>query len=116
MAVGQLGVNFIGQHQHIGLPQHLRDELQLLFAHHRARGIAGERQDQQFRAGVMAARSSSAVSLNPFFRFQRQSTAAAGQRCDGIIAHKAGFGNDDLVPGFHQRADAHVNGFRTRPQ
>ena len=35
----------------------------------------------------------------------------AGQGGDGLVAHKAGLRDDDLVPGLHQRADAHINGF-----
>jgi hypothetical protein len=36
---------------------------------------------------------------------------AAGQGGDGLVAHKAGLRDDHLVPGLHQRADAHINGF-----
>ena len=35
---------------------------------------------------------------------------AAGQLGDGLIADKAGFGDDDLVPGLHERADGKVDG------
>lgn len=36
---------------------------------------------------------------------------AAGELGDGFVADKAGFGNDDLIPGSHQGPDGHVDGF-----
>ena len=54
-AIGQLGINFIRQHDHIGAAQHLGDGFQVFLFHDRAGRVVGVRQDQQLGARVMAA-------------------------------------------------------------
>ena len=111
-AVVQLGVDLIGEHHDVGAAQHLSYRFQILALHHRTGGVVGKRHDEQLCLGGDGC-------------FQRIGTQAelvlltaghmhrhtAGQGGDGLVAHKAGLRDDDLVPGLHQRADAHINGF-----
>ena len=49
-AIGQLGINFIRQHDHIGAAQHFGDGFQVFLFHDRAGRVVGVRQDQQLGA------------------------------------------------------------------
>ena len=111
VAVVQLGVDFIRENHDVGIPQHLGNGLQVLPLHHRAGGVAGEGHDEQLGLGGDGRLQLGGGEAELVFRLQRhRHRHAAGEGGDGLIAHKAGLGDDDLVAGGHQAADAHVNG------
>ena len=109
--VGQLGVNFIRQDDDVGTPQHLGDSLQILPAHDGAGGVVGERHNQQFGPGGDGLAEGLGVEpeliLLPAGQMDRHAPRQGG---DGVIADKAGLGDDDLIAGGDQGADAHVDG------
>ena len=109
--IGQLGVDLVRQDHDVGAPQHLGHGLQVFPLHHRAGGVVGEGQDEQFGAGgdgpAQVLGPQAELVLGPAAQMHRH---APGQGGDGLIADKAGFRDDHLVPRGYQGADAHIDG------
>ena len=110
-AVGQLGVNFVGQHQHIRLAQDGGDLLHLGGTHDCARGVVGIREDQQLRPGrdgrAQLVGGQAELILGAGGNMHGH---AAGQLGDRLIADKARLRDDDLIPGLDHRTDGQVDG------
>ena len=109
--VGQLGVDLVRQDDDAGAPQHLGHGLQILPGHHRAGGVVGVGHDEQLGAGgdglPQRLGGQAELVLGLAGQVDRHAPRQGG---DGVVADKAGLGDDDLVPRGHQGADAHVDG------
>ena len=110
-AVGQLGVDFIGQHQNVVLPQDGGNLLHLGGAHHGAGGVVRVGEDDQLGARgdsrpQLVSRQAELI-LGPGGNVHRH---AAGQLGNRLIADKAWLRDDDLIPGLHHRTDGKVDG------
>ena len=111
-AVVQLGVDLIRKHHDVGIPQDLRNGFQILPLHHRTGGVVGERHDKELGlggdGGFQGLGPEAELILLAAGHMHRHT---AGQGGDGLIADKAGLRDDHLIPGLHDGADAHINGF-----
>ena len=109
-AVGQLGIDLVGKDKDILLDADLRDLLEIVTLHDRARGIVRERQNEHFRfvgdRRAQVVRSETEVILVFGVDDDRYAACHYGQR---LVADERGLGNDDLVPSFHQRAEREVD-------
>ena len=111
-AVVQLGVDLIRQHHDVGVPQNIGNGFQIFLLHHRAGGVVGKGHDEQLGLGCDGCfeRIGAQAEL-VLLMAGHMHRHAAGQGGDGFVAHKARLRDDHLIPGLHQRADAHINGF-----
>ena len=111
-AVGQLGIDLVREDHHLGTAQHFRQLFKILLAHDGAGGVVGVGQDQQLGAGgdgrPQLCGCQAELILGPGGDGHGH---AAGELGDRLIADKAGFRDDDLVPRLDQRADGQVDRF-----
>ena len=108
-AIGELGVDLVGDHHDVRAPQHLGQGLQILPAHHAAGGVVGIGQHQQLCAGgdgrAQLVGGEAEVVLGLGLHRHGHAVGHGGERA---VAHKGGSGDDDLVPHLQQAAEAQV--------
>ncbi len=109
VAVGQLGVDLVGDDQNIRALQHLGDSLQIAALHDAAGGVAGIGQHQRLGLGgdgrLQLLGSQTELVLRLRLHKDGRAKAHAGQRA---IADKGRGGNDDLVAGFDAAAQRQI--------
>ena len=80
--------------------------------HHGTRGVVGERHDDQLGLGGNGRFESVCFEAELILLTAgHMDRYPAGQGGDGLVADKAGLRDDHLIPGLHNGADAHINGF-----
>ena len=113
-AIGELGIDLIGQHQDIGIPQHFRNGFKILPLHNAAGGVVGIGEDQQLALGrnscLECLGSEAEIVLEPGGNAYNLRSGQAG---NGIIGYIAGLGDQDFIAGIDHRADHHIDGLRT---
>ena len=111
LAIGQLGIYLIGEKHHVGIPQYPGQGVIVFLLHNAPGGVAGIRQyDKLGLIGKMLfqqLRGKLEAILHPGLH---QHGSGPGHLRQGRIAHKGGYGNDDLVSGVQQGPHGHVDG------
>ena len=111
LAVGELGVNFVGDHHDIGAPQHIGNGLQIGAAHDAAGGVGGEGQHQHLGLGGDGRLELLGGETELVLRLQLHIHRHAARHLgEGAVAHERGHGHDDLVAGIEQTAQGQVDG------
>ncbi|MPM54682.1 hypothetical protein SDC9_101461 [bioreactor metagenome] len=109
LPVGQLAVDFIGDHHDIGAAQHLGNGLQVPPTHNAAGGVAGE--GQQHGLGFGCDGSAQLLGGQPKFvlglklHIHRRASGHGDQR---PVADKGGHRDNHLVPGIDEAAEGQV--------
>ena len=111
-AIGQPPVNFIRQHHHVGIPQHGGNRLEMLLPHHTAGRVVGIGQDEQLGLGGQGRPQSLGRQAESVLRFGHdRDSRAARHHGQGLVADEARLGDEHLVPGADQGAQAQIDGF-----
>ena len=110
LAVGELSVNFIGDHHDVGSPQNFGDGLQVLSGHNAAGGIAREGKDQNFCLRRNGAFQLPGGEAELILGLELQIYGgASGHRGQRTVAHEGGDGDDHLVAGIEHAAQRQIN-------
>ena len=111
-AIGEGGVNLIGEHQQVVALHHPGHRLQVCPAHDSPCGVVGIGQNQQLCLVGDFLLQLLGGEAEAVFRLCLDDDRHTPRHFrNGHIAHKAGLGDEDLVPGLHQGAHAQVDGF-----
>ena len=112
LGIGQLGIDFVADHDEVVFHKHVAQALQQRAIQHRAGGVVGIGQNHGLGAGRHGG--------GQRFGHQGKAVLLAGGHGHGHAARKhharrvadvAGFGDEHLVAGVHQHAQAKVNTF-----
>ena len=110
LGVGQLGIDLVADHDQVVFHKHVAQALQQRAVQHRAGGVVGVGQNH----GLGAGRHGSGQR----FGHQRKAVLFAGGHGHGHAARKyharriadvTGFGDEHLIAGVHQHAQAQIN-------
>ena len=109
LAVGQLGIDLIGDHHDLRVPQHLGQSLQVLPLHNAAGGVGGEGQHQRLGAGgnggLQLLRRQAELVLCLQLHIDRDTPRHLGERS---VADKGWDGDDNLVPRVQQHPQGEI--------
>ena len=111
LAVGEGGVDLVGEDQQVVLLHHPGDSLQVLPAHDGPGGVVGVGQDEEFRLFGDLLLHLLGGEAEAVFRLGLDGDGhALGHLGDGHVADEAGLGDEHLVPGVDEAAHAQVDG------